>query len=429
MLDFVKKIFRSKEPETVIIESATIPSLIRERKAAARSTLLNTTAEPIRNIRNASAQLRHIVNTIAKAEHEPEIHPKLKSIAKNTLPQFIKSMKAALTKELPEEPEEFYTAAVESVKNCLNSVRGPGRYLQIVFPDEIKAARKGIDAMGTEINSITRALALYRSETTLLDDSDSRYREIASIIADIGKCSEKLLRIAKRCGEIRDRIAAIEKERVALMADPIMREADRLQSGLADHQKHHDDSARIYASLSMTASHVLRKAEKIAVRQKHPAEISVIQDAMSLLSDHEIPDVERLKAALIAAFPAASRMIESGDIPLKNKEERAMFADIDTFCRQIPDACRELIHATGQYNTAQDVVAKHPAIIRAASLEREHAQLALMLEKELQSQKELEEWLQKEKCRIPVMKEELRKKMGEIIGKNVQFQDEQSEVV
>ena len=429
MLDFFKKIFSPNEPETVIIEFSSIPTRINERQAAARTTLLVTTGEPIRNIRNASAQLRHIVNTIAGAEHEPEIHPKLKSIAKNSLQQFIKSMKAALAKELPEEPEEFYTAAVESVKNCLNSVRGPGRYLQIVFPDEIKAARKGIDAMGTEINGITRALALYRSETTLLSDSNSRYHEIVSLIADIEKCNEKQLRIASRCGEIRERITAIEKERSALKEDPLMHEAEMLRSDLTAHQKHYDDSARIYASLSITASHVIRKAEKIAVRKKNMTEVSDLQQAMALLSDHEIPDVERLKTVLDAAFPVVSRMIESGEIPLKNKEERSMFADTNAFYRQIPEACMELAYASGRYITVQETVAKHPAFVRAGSLDREHTQLCIMLEKELQLQNELDAWMLKERCRLPIMREELQKKMGDIIGKNVQFKDEQSHSV
>ena len=124
MREFIKKLFSGKEPETIVIQPSTLPQLIHEREAAARTTLVTATAEPIRNIRNASAQLKHIVNTIAGAEHDPEIHPKLRNIAKNTLPQFIRSMKTALAKDLPEDPEEFYLAAVESVKNCLNSIRG-----------------------------------------------------------------------------------------------------------------------------------------------------------------------------------------------------------------------------------------------------------------------------------------------------------------
>jgi len=81
------------------------------------------------DIRNVIAQLQLIVNEIAGAEHDPEIHPKLKAIAKNSLPQFVRAMKGSLAKELPEDPEEFYTAAPECVKICLHTVSGQGRYL------------------------------------------------------------------------------------------------------------------------------------------------------------------------------------------------------------------------------------------------------------------------------------------------------------
>src|SRR5512145_1780762 len=131
MRDFLKKLFSGKEPESVVVEFEALPRLLKSREEAAKAKYDATTEEPVRNIRNAAAQLQHIVNTIAGAEHDPAIHPKLKSIAKNTLPQFIRSMNSSLAKELPEDPDEFYPAAVECVKGCLNSMKGPGRYLQI----------------------------------------------------------------------------------------------------------------------------------------------------------------------------------------------------------------------------------------------------------------------------------------------------------
>ena len=133
------------------------------------------------------ANLQNIVNTIAKAEHDPEIHPKLKSIAKNSLPLFVKAMNSSLVRELPEDIENFYPAAVESLKSCLNSTRGQGRYLQIVFPEEMKAVRTGIDTIGREINGITAALTDYRKEKTLVDNILNLHTALIDINADISK--------------------------------------------------------------------------------------------------------------------------------------------------------------------------------------------------------------------------------------------------
>ena len=121
--------------------------------------------EPIHTIRNATANLQLMVNNLKGAEQDPETHPKIKSIAKNSLPLFIKAMNSSLAKELPDEPEEFYTAAVECVKGALNAVRGQGRYLMVAFPDEMKETKAGIDAIGREINVMTKSLGRFKAET------------------------------------------------------------------------------------------------------------------------------------------------------------------------------------------------------------------------------------------------------------------------
>ncbi len=117
--------------------------MLDDRDKSSRISLEHETLLPMQNIRNAMAQLQHIINGIAGAEHDPAIHPKLKSIAKNSLPLFVKAMNASLSRELPADIEEFYAAAVECVKGCLNSTRGQGRYLQVVFPEEMKAVKTG----------------------------------------------------------------------------------------------------------------------------------------------------------------------------------------------------------------------------------------------------------------------------------------------
>jgi hypothetical protein len=424
MRDFLKKLFSGKEPESVVIVFGALPQLISQREAAVKYTLTTTTAEPIRNIRNAAAQLQHIVNTIAGAEHDPEIHPKLKSIARNTLPQFIRSMNVSLAKELPGDPEEFYNAAVECINGCLNSIRGPGRYLQIVFPQEMKAARTGIDAMGREMNDITAALATYRRQIAALHDAQATCTTLLDIKADLQKARERDLRTKQRIREITERIAGIDQEHTDLMADPRMRDADGKKTALHDLEKHHEETARTYAAISMTASHVLRKAEKIAARQNNPSKTNPIQHAMILLSHHELPDTAELGAALAAAYPVTERMIEAGEIPLKNKEERAIFSNASHFCTEICTTCERLVREEEACTLARDALSAHPVILKTHSLEREQAQLRTMLEREVLAQKDLEEWQQKTRDRIPVLMEELRKKVGVIEGKNVQFQDD-----
>jgi len=424
MYTFIKKLLKHKEPDRFTLEFDAIPAWLDEREKISRSALETETNGPLKNIRNATAQLQHIVNGIAEAEHDPAIHPKLKSIAKNSLPLFVKAMNASLSKELPEDIEGFYSAAVECVKGCLNSTRGQGRYLQVVFPEEMKAVKTGIDAIGREMNTITSSLTTYRKQKALLSSVQTLYDALKDIRIDSEKSLEKSKRISARITEITGRIAVIEKELRDLPSDPGMKEVNEKKSTLVEMEKQQADITRTYAAHSMTVSHVFRKAEKIATKQRQPAEISIFRHAIDLLSDHTVPDTEELESALFMACPIAQRMITAGEIVLKNKEERAVFAETEQFCSEICTTCADIRTHELACNTLQDALASHPVLMMMSSREREKTQLESILEKERHAQNDLSEWSGKIKEKVPALKQELHTKIEEIIGGNVQLQIE-----
>jgi hypothetical protein len=422
MYKFIKDFLKPKEPEKFIVAFDAIPAWLDEHEKTSRLSLETETQVPIQNIRNATAQLQHIVNGIADAEHDPAIHPKLKSIAKNSLPLFVKAMNASLSKDLPDDIEGFYSAAVECVKGCLNSTRGQGRYLQVVFPEEMKAVKTGIDAIGREMNAITASLTKYRKQKTLMNTIRTLYDALLDIRIDTEKSIEKDRRITTRIGEITHRLTGVEKELRDLSSDATMKEVDEKKSALADIEKKRDEQIRAYTTLSMAAAHVFRKAEKIATRQRHATDISALRHTIDLLSDHTAPDSKDLASALIIACPVAQRMIEAGEIVLKNKEERAIFSDTGRFCNELCAICTNIITHELAGKSVQDSLSSDPVLVRMKSLEREKTQLEYMLGKEYQFRKDLEEWSEKTQGRIPALIEELHKKIEEIGGGSVQLQ-------
>ena len=422
MGSFLEKLFGKKEPEVFTISMGAVPAWLNGREKTARSTLLSEAGETQKKIRAGILNLQQITHAVAQAEHDEEIHPKLKSIAKNTLPQFVRAMNASLAKELPDDVEEFYPAAVECVKSCLNSTRGQGRYLQAVFPEEMKAVKTGIDTIGHQINEITASLARYRKEKNLIDSGLSLHTALLDISEDLRKAEEKDQRITVRIAEITDRLAIIEKEMAAFPADERMVEVTILKTALQEAENKRDAAIRTNTALSMTASHVFRKAEKIAVRQKHPSEISVLRQTMELLSDHVVPDTGDLAAALAAACPVTERMIAAEEISLKNKEERAVFSDTKQFSADICASCADLRVLEDACRIAQDNLASHPLLVRQQSLEREKTQLTAMLGKENQARLELKDWRIKIQEKIPNLTQELTKKIEGMIGGGVQLQ-------
>ncbi|MFA5348144.1 MAG: hypothetical protein WC294_08405 [Methanoregula sp.] len=421
MYEFFKDFLKKKEPENITLTFNAIPAWLDEHEKSLRSRLRLETDNPVQNIRNATARLQHIVNGIAEAEHDPAIHPKLKTIAKNSLPLFVKAMKASLSKDLPEDIEEFYSAVVESVKGCLNSTRGQGRYLQVVFPKEMASVKTGIDIIGHEINALTSSLTNYRKQKTLSDEARSLYNALIDIRIDSEKALEKDLRINARITEITCRLGHLKNELGNLSTDAGMDKIEKTRSTLNNLEKKREDLTRTYTTLSMTASHVFRKAEKIAIKQRHPAEISTLQHTINLLSDHTVPDPEELDLTLATACPIAERMIAAGDITLKNKEERGIFSDTAQFRREIRTICTAVREQETECRTIQESLSSHPVLVKMNTLGREKSQLEYVLEKEKQEQKDLAEWREKIEEKIPLLEKELRDKIEEIIGKGVQL--------
>lgn len=423
MHDFLKKIFGAKKAEPQITLTVDgVPGWLTERESAAKATLVAGTRGTMEEIRSGIAGLLVITSNIAGAEQDPAIHPKLKTIAKNSLPQFVRAMKVSLAKELPEDPEEFYPAAAECVKNCLHNAHGQGRYLQAIFPEEMKAVRHGIDAIGRGINALNPVLAAYRREMEEGATARGLFTEITNLRQDFKKTDDKLKRGQARIAEMEERIAAIGRERDTIPGDPRMKEVDAQKATCSELTGNRDTAARKYSALSMTASHVFRKAEKIATKQRHPAEIAVLNRAMDLLSDHEIPDPAVLDESLAAACPVAERMIEAGEVVLKNKEERTVFANTAQFRREIGESVTSLRVLEESCRLAETTLSTHPLITKMHSLEREREQLAAMLDKEQRAFSEIEEWRSKAEAHLPELTRKLQKKIGEMSGGNVQLQ-------
>ena len=424
MYNFIKKLLNQKKPAPVIIALTAIPAWVVEREKQARTALEEAAKAPMQNIRNSAAHLQHNVNSISGSEHDPALHPKLRAVAKNSLPLYVKAMNAALAKPLSDDIEGFYTDAVECLKSSVNSNRGQGRYLQAVFPEEMKGVKLSIDAMGRELNVLTAALAAYQKQKAAIDAVSSLHKSVMDMQEDMERSREKEQRITSRISENTSRIGAIEHEEIGLASDERNREVNECRSALSEKEKTRDEVTRNFTALSMTASHVFKKAEKIAAKQHHTGDVSSLSHAIEILSDHNLPDPSGISPALAAACPVAQRMIEAGEIPLKNREEREVFSDPIRFCATMSELCSELARCDETCRNAETVLSTHPLVVRGNSLIREKTQLHHMLEKERQAHRELELWMAKTADKIPLETEELRKKIEGIIGGSVQFQSD-----
>jgi myosin heavy subunit len=419
MLKFIRSIFGSAPQEPVALSSHAIPGWIDEREKQVHAALDADTQNPMAAIRDAAANLQRIVNTLRNAEQDPETHPKIKSIAKNSLPLFLKSMNTALAKELPGEPETFYTAAVDCVKGCLNTLRGQGRYLVVAFPDEMKATKAGVDAIGHEINRLTKTLGQYKREMARIESARQAYAAVIDTAGDLDHSVGKEERARARISEISDNLKKIDEETTRLKNDPSLEALKGDEAAYAELVKQRDDVLRLYVSGTMTASHVLRKAEKIASRKHLTKEIHILNDAMDVLSDHEVADAATLVSVITASCPVTGKMISDGDLLLKNKDERMVFSDTNQFCQELGDLCTKYHEVAALCQKTETKIASHPVTSRLNTLEREKVQLESMHSREEETLQELIEWRRKTETGIPEQKILLEKALGEVTGQPV----------
>ena len=421
MFERLKKIFKNEPQKPLIIKFEEVPLWLDNRKEAITGNLQKDSAAPMHTIREAAHNLEQIIQMLHAAEFNEEIHPKLKSIAKNTLPQYAKAMETALSKPLPEDVDGFYTAAIEMLKGCLNSSRGQGKYLQTVFPEEMKTVRAGIDAIGREINAMTGALASFRKEMERMVEAEKIHGALVDIGHDTEKSHEKENRISQRVLEIQTRIEECGQEIDRLKSDTAQHEIAEQQRTSQVLAEGRDQTIRRYAALSMTASHVLRKAEKLAHKQHKVHDEEMLQHALDLLSDHIVPDTTVLTRAISTACPVAVRMIETGDVPLKNKEERAIFSDPAGFISEISTLSIKYAEQAKQCDEAEQALRSHPTIIRTDSLVREKTQLEVIQKKELRSKIELITWRNDLQKSVPSLQQKLKKTLGDLSGSDVQL--------
>jgi hypothetical protein len=425
MLKFLKSILGPSTGNTITLAEDDVPAWLNEKELAAREVLKIEVAGPVHAIQTATAHLQLTVNNLQGADQDPEAHPRIKSIAKNSLPLFLRAMNTSLARELPDDTEEFYAAAIECVRGCLNAVRGQGRYLTVAFPEEMKDIRAGIDAIGREINTMTKAIGRFKEESARL----AAVREAAGALSaarnDLAHSFAKEERLRERLAGIAERLFAIETETGQLSCDPayLALETDRARcAGLATER---DNLLRHYASLTMTASHVFRKAEKIAVKKKLSKEVHILKGAMEILSHQDVAPAGDVTVALDAACPVVQKMIDEGDIILKNREERTVFSDTTAFTGEVGGLCTRYCAVAGQCRDEEERLVSHPVPSRLRSLGREKEQLEHMRVREEQEYRDLLSARKEREDAIPGLREEVVKKLGDMRRGTVQLQEDE----
>lgn len=420
MFHKVKSFFGGAEPQDIQdIRPEEIPHLLSLHEKEEEEEFAASAAESRKKILKIRDHLALAVQDLSGSEREAAFHPKLEKIAKNSLPQFEKAILSALNRQWPDSPDAFYVACTESLKGCVKGLAGPGRYLKNVLPEEMKAIRVLVDEFGREINALTPRVAEWRRKkegATVLRKTYVQTMEMESSLEELSREIPALdaeiadLRIAQgKCTHEKD-----EMER-ALAADRMFQDS---KSVTAQSEQALREVEREAHAVFSTLVHVFRKAEKIAHRPGTEKLARELNQVASMISQGDIPPENEVVQNLKMVLPVIISMIGSGEIQLKNQEERTLFANPEEIPASVSVLIKQRMQAEENVRVMEGRIASHPAVVRLECIGGELKSFDAALKEKEKRRSELEQIRQETLEGLPSRYRHMEQQISAILGKN-----------
>lgn len=419
----VKDLLGRKEIEEIQeISPDEIPHLISMNEKVWEDEFSQSTADARKEIIEIRDHLIRAVQAMSKTEREAAFHPKLEKIAKNSIPQFEKALLSALNRQLPEDPDAFYQGCSEILKGCVKGLSGPGRYLRNVLPEEMKEISLLVDSFGKEINNLTPRVAEWRKRK----EGVGALRESLSRTKEMERTADELSRdipvLGKEINDLREevKICTREKERCqrTLAEDPGYR---KLTHDAAEAEDQFIETGREMHSFTSTLSHVLRKAEKIAHHRASEKLSRQLNQVEILLSQDDLLPGEELHSAITAVLPVMVSMIGSGDIQLKNQEERSLFALPEKIPEALHDHLKRKADALEKTGEMKKRLASYPVIQTLARIDNELKSLDASISDKERQMSDLERKKEEILPEIPSLYSLMERQVSVILGRKIRI--------
>jgi prefoldin subunit 5 len=364
-----KGLFGKKEETVREIRPAEIPDLLAGIEKDTMETFRSGMQGPMQEVLAAREELTGMMEHLHSVERDKAFHPKLEKIAVNSLPLFEKAISSSLSRPLPEEPEEFYDASAESLKGMVKALTGPGRYLTGVLPEEMKAVKSAINRVGRAMNSMNPLITEFRQKR-------ENIRNLSSVTAEYRSAVEGIAGIDHQLPQIEDEIRRMEDamEGKGRPEDEAGGAEDAslamLKEDRAGMESHLNEKERELRSLFAVVIHVLRKGEKVAHRNNDSL-AREIHEVIRILEAKTLPSYDEISGPLSHVVGMVASMVESGEITLKNKEEKEIFAKPGQITARVEEFLADISSLSAELEEIGKQIRVHPTTRRTIAREEE----------------------------------------------------------
>jgi hypothetical protein len=372
-IKFFESIFGKKEPVVREISIDEVPDLLSGIGTEAGEVFRSGMQDPMQEVLAAREELRELIEHLHSVERDKAFHPKLEKIAVNSLPLFEKAISSSLSRPLPDDPEEFYDASAESLKGMVKALTGPGRYLTGVLPEEMKAVKSAINRVGRAMNSMNPLITGYRKkkeDVLRLSAVSTEYRSAIHGIDEIDRHVPLMEQEIRRTEEAMEGTGGVEREVSGAETDSLERLKDdrtRVESVL-------NEKERELRALFAVVIHVLRKGEKIAHRDNNSL-AREIHEVIRILEAKTLPSYQEISDPLSRVVGLVASMVESGEITLKNKEEKELFGNAGLITARVEEFLAAISMLSAEYMEIGKQIEGHPTTQATIAREEESQSL------------------------------------------------------
>ncbi|MCK9307356.1 MAG: hypothetical protein M0P17_07515 [Methanoculleus sp.] len=423
MFKQLRDLFRRTEPaeEKLELSFDDLPGWLDAWEEEIGKELSSATGPSREAIGGTLGSLREAIARMETADGDEEVHPRLRDISRKALPGFTKSMAQILSREPSGDPETFYTAAAEILKGAIKALKGQGKYLASLYPEEMKEVRTAIRDLGREINAMTEAITRARAGRQQVKDVRESYESLVLTREEYTAASDQVREFGAALAEAEKKIREAEQGLAALKLRPDYARMQEIEERIRELDAVDEGTGREIAALRTPAVHLFRKAEKVAGKAGDSAAAAAIGRVLDAYTGSLAGDEEGPVTLTEAVMPAILAMIGRGDLALKNQDEVRLFSDPDTLPAGMRRALTRQREVREQRAALQETRAALPGVIEEQRLTATLAQLQREREAKAAGRTRAENQQEMSRASYATESERLRSRAAALAGRDVEI--------
>ncbi len=415
MLDRLRTLIgKGAKPSKIEIAFMELPQYIEREELTLRDRLEQEVATRRPQVTTALETIQEILNALSEIERAPSSHPKLEKIAKSSLPHFIRSVQQHIGRPLPLEAEAFYHELSLILKGCITALKGAGKYLPAVFPDEMKALRHEIGIIGRTINELTAIFSQVKQERVQLSSLRAEWSEIQALQTELEKGKDRLTELQAQMQTVEierqrvdDSLTDLQKSDAYAFLVGQQEQFNYLEREVQDLRLKNEQSLGVFLS-------VYRRAARIHRHQNNREGERRMEESIALLesSPHNCSDI---RENLLETSPLLLEMIRAGTLTLKGQEEQRIAAGPESVSTEVWQSCSDVQAAENRLENQKRMIREMPVQTELLHLKGEESRVLHLHERILQEQEEQKKALQNLPVRLQTLMDELEQKAPEIL--------------